>query len=103
MNILAECKDCRFYSENWCYDKGVETEPNAQSCSKGVYDEEVCESIMPDGDDCPGKPEYYADPVLVYCKECTVAMIKQWGSPGTIYRKLPNGTTVEVNVEELIK
>ena len=63
----------------------------------------VCESIMPNGDDCPGKPEYYADPVLVYCRECTKAMLKQWGIPGIIYRILSDGTTEEADIEELMK
>ena len=63
----------------------------------------VCESIMPNGEDCPGKPEYFADRCLIYCRGCMKAMLEQFGYPGTIYKELPDGTTAEANMEELMK
>ena len=95
---ITECIYCRFYSENWCYEHNKETRPNARSCPEGVPNEPVCESTLPNGDDCPGKPEYYADPALVYCRECIMAMIQELGLPGKIYRD-----GVEVDPEELMK
>lgn len=63
----------------------------------------VCESYLPNGDDCPGKPEYFADPAVVYCRDCTITMIAEYGVPGIIYRILSDGSTEEVDIEELMK
>lgn len=26
------CKDCRFYSDNWCYERGIEVRKYSMSC-----------------------------------------------------------------------
>ena len=37
---LMQCKDCRFYDENWCYEKNFEVDPNAMSCPEIVYEKD---------------------------------------------------------------
>ena len=37
---MNRCEQCRFYSENWCYEAGIEMNPEAAPCSLGVPDNE---------------------------------------------------------------